>query len=300
MNKILTIVLTTSLLVACQKGNVTEYGTSDYTEESFSAGVDEQLNDSYLTEPAPRYIIGNNYNIEDIQYTPIENYSYNEIGMVGIIPEEMNGRQTVNGEIFDINKMYATSKTLPLPTIARLTNLENGQYVKVRINNRGPFVNTRIMDVSPAVAQKLGISSQAKVKIQVLEDESKALKSATLGISAPQNLTEESLDSSVKDNTEISNQDNNVNHNNNTTYDNSGEYTVQLAAFNSEESANALANSMNKYGNTKVMLDNGLYKVRITGLDAYKAKETIKILRQNEGMTPGLLKNNTWINADSI
>ena len=77
-----------------------------------------------------------------------------------------------NGEIFDASQMVATSKTLPLPTIAKVTNLDNGESVVVRVNNRGPFVNTRIMDLSPAAAEKIGLNSQAKVQVQVLTEQS--------------------------------------------------------------------------------------------------------------------------------
>ena len=84
-------------------------------------------------------------------------------------------------ETFNASQMVATSKTLPLPTIARVTNLDNGQSVVVRVNNRGPFVNTRLMDLSPAAAQKIGLNGQGKVQIQVMEQESTTVKNATLG-----------------------------------------------------------------------------------------------------------------------
>ncbi|MBR4860074.1 MAG: septal ring lytic transglycosylase RlpA family protein, partial [Alphaproteobacteria bacterium] len=111
--------------------------------------------------------------------------TYNQTGIAGIIPTELNGTKTSNGEVFDANQLLATSKTLPLPTIVRVTNLDNGQSVVVRVNNRGPFVNTRIMDLSPAAAQRIGLNGQGKIQVQVMPNESTAVKNATLGATAP-------------------------------------------------------------------------------------------------------------------
>ena len=89
-------------------------------------------------------------------------------------------RRTANGEIFNKNELTAAHKTLPLPTLARVTNLENGRSIVVRINDRGPFSGSRIIDVSQRAAQLLGFEQKgtAKVRVQVLADESKAIADA--------------------------------------------------------------------------------------------------------------------------
>ena len=227
---------------------------------------------------APKYHIGSAYKVEDVQYIPVEDLTYNQIGVAGIIPAELNGSKTSNGETFDAAQMVATSKTLPLPSIARVTNLDNGQSVVVRVNNRGPFVNTRLMDLSPAAAQKIGLNGQGKVQIQVMVEESTTVKNATLGTTTT--VTEQSAPVAA---TPVS-----------------GPYSIQLAAFYAQDSADALANRMKQYGDTIVVTEGDMYKVRIINLDAAKARSVIDALRTNEGMAPGLLKDGRWVNADSI
>ena len=80
----------------------------------------------------------------------------------------------------------------------------------------------------------------------------------------------------------------------------SGDYTIQLAAFYAQDSADAMAQRMKSYGDAVVVNEGGMYKVRIVNLDATRARNVINALRTNEGMAPGLLKNGRWVNADSI
>jgi rare lipoprotein A len=278
-------------LTACtneQTGNV--YGSESMAEEELSMGAND-LNDSYLMAAAPKYYIGNAYKVDDVQYIPSEDLTYNQTGIAGIIPAEINGQKTTNGETFEAAQMLATSKTLPLPTIAKVTNLDNGRSVVVRVNNRGPFVNTRIMDLSPAAAQKIGMNSQAKVQVQVLTEASMAVKNATIGggITQPEVVKETTT---VETTTVVEPEPKPV--------VTSGDYTVQLAAFYAEDSADAMAQRMKTYGDAVVVNEGGMYKVRIINLDAAKARNVINALRTNEGMAPGLLKNGRWVNADSI
>ncbi|MBO5947149.1 MAG: septal ring lytic transglycosylase RlpA family protein, partial [Alphaproteobacteria bacterium] len=189
MKKIVSLAVLTAMLAGCADlsttGNNTSYGDGFGEEPLLATAPAQSLNDSYLLAAAPKYYIGTAYKVDDVQYIPVEDMTYNQTGVAGIIPTELNGTKTSNGEVFDINQMVATSKTLPLPTIARVTNLDNGQSTVVRINNRGPFVNTRLMDLSPAAAQKIGLNGQGKVQIQVLAEQSMAVKNATLGAAAP-------------------------------------------------------------------------------------------------------------------
>lgn len=183
--------------------------------------------------------------------------------------------------------MVATSKTLPLPTIARVTNLDNGQSVVVRVNNRGPFVNTRIMDLSPAAAARIGMKGQSKVQIQVMAQESMAVKNATIGANTPAQLAV--VETATVTETVAQ-----------PAMSAGGEYSVQVAAFYAEDSAENLAARMRTYGDATVVKEGDMYKVRVVNLDAPKARAVIDALRNNEGMAPGLLKNGRWINADSI
>jgi rare lipoprotein A len=296
MKKLVSLAALAAVLAGCvDSQNPNVYGSESMNEENLGTEV-AGLNDSYLMAAAPKYYIGNAYKVDDVQYIPSEDLTYNQTGIAGIIPAELNGQRTTNGEIFESSQMLATSKTLPLPTIARVTNLDNGRSVVVRVNNRGPFVNTRIIDLSPAAAQKIGMNSQAKVQVQVLTEQSMAVKNATLGVNAPAEITTETTTVEVapvaqpeprpvQQPAPVAT---------------SGDYTVQLAAFYAEDSADAMANRMKAYGDAVVVNEGGMYKVRIINLDATKARSVINALRTNEGMAPGLLKNGRWVNADSI
>lgn len=288
MKKLVSFTVLAALLGGCIETTPTtsEYGSDGFGEETLAT---ESFNDTYLMMPAPRYYIGNAYKVEDVQYIPTEDFTYNQTGMAGIIPAELNGTKTSNGETYDMNQMVATSKTLPLPTIAKVTNLENGENVIVRVNNRGPFVNTRIMDLSAAAAQKIGLTNQTRVQVQVLPEQSLALKNATLGKTEQTTTTEEVVvaqPAQEQTPAPVATQ--------------GGEYSVQVAAFYAEDSADALVSRIRNYGNATVVKEGDMYKVRIVNLNAAEARRVIDTLRANEGMAPGLLKNGRWVNADSI
>lgn len=290
MKKLVSLAALTAILTGCADLSTTSrnagYGTDGFSEEQLvtTATASESLNDTYLMAAAPKYYVGSAYKVDDVQYIPVEDMTYNQTGVAGIIPAELNGTKTSNGEVFDINQMVATSKTLPLPTIARVTNLDNGQSVVVRVNNRGPFVNTRLMDLSPAAAQKIGLNGQAKVQIQVMPEQSTAVKNATLGTTT---ATEQPVATTPAESTTVA-------------APATGPYSIQLAAFYAQDSADALANRMKTYGETAVVNEGDLFKVRIINMDAAKARSAIDALRTNEGMAPGLLKDGRWVNADSI
>jgi len=128
----------------------------------------------------PTYKVGEPYQIEGNWYYPREDYSYDETGIASWYGAAFHGGTTANGEIFNKNELTAAHKTLPLPTLARVTNLDNGRSIVVRINDRGPFSGARIIDLSQRAAQLLGFEQQgtAKVRVQVLADESKAIADA--------------------------------------------------------------------------------------------------------------------------
>ncbi len=281
MKKLISLAVLAAVLGGCYGNSGGTYGTEGYGEEALT--TDSSSSDAYLLAAAPKYYIGSAYKVDNTQYVPTEDMYYNQTGVAGIIPHELNGTKTSNGETFDANQMVATSKTLPLPTIARITNLNNGESVVVRINNRGPFVNTRIADLSPAAAAKIGLNGTAKVQIQVLADQSLTVKNATLGTG-----TGGAAMTSVENDTPA------------TVSSAGGEYSVQLAAFYAQDAADQLAARMRNYGETSVIKEGDMFKVRITGLDAAGARQTIDALRTNEGMAPGLLLGGKWVNADSI
>ena len=123
------------------------------------------------------YKLGEAYQIKDTWYKPKEDYTYSETGIAGWYQEE-NGELTANGEKYDDEIMSAMHKTLPLPSMVRITNLENGNVAIVRVNERGPYVNNRLIDVSQKTAEALEFNmvGTTMVKVEVLPDESRKLK----------------------------------------------------------------------------------------------------------------------------
>src|SRR5947207_2649262 len=102
-------------------------------------------------------------------------------GIASYYAEPYNGRRTANGEIFDTyNAMTAAHKTLPFNTVVRVTNLKNGEEVDVRINDRGPFVKGRIIDLSLAAAKEIDLARAgiAPVKLKVMKSDSPVTKAA--------------------------------------------------------------------------------------------------------------------------
>src|SRR5690349_21565245 len=122
----------------------------------------------------PPYKLGKPYQIEGAWYYPKVDYDYSETGIASWYGPDFHGKSTANGEIFDQNALTAAHKTLPMPTIVRVTNLENGRSIEVRINDRGPFVNNRIIDLTRRGAQLLGFEAQgtARVRVQVMKEDS--------------------------------------------------------------------------------------------------------------------------------
>ncbi|MBF0282401.1 MAG: septal ring lytic transglycosylase RlpA family protein [Zetaproteobacteria bacterium] len=119
--------------------------------------------------------IGTPYKIAGIWYQPIESAEgYSETGIASWYGDEFNGRKTANGETFDMYALSAAHKTLPLPTLARVTNLDNGKSIVVRINDRGPFVKERLIDLSHAAANALGFLDigTAHVRVEVISEHS--------------------------------------------------------------------------------------------------------------------------------
>ncbi|MFP3020032.1 MAG: septal ring lytic transglycosylase RlpA family protein [Wolbachia sp.] len=126
---------------------------------------------------AGHYKIGCSYTINGITYYPKNCKHYEEIGIASWYGIEDHGTLTANGEVFNRHLISAAHKTLPLPCFALVTNLENGRKLVVRINDRGPFIEGRIIDLSEKAAQVLGFHKVglAKVKVQYLRKMSEQL-----------------------------------------------------------------------------------------------------------------------------
>ena len=126
------------------------------------------------------YKVGKPYQIKGIWYYPAEDYAYDETGIASWYGPGFHAKMTANGETYDQMDLTAAHKTLPMPSLVRVTNLDNGRSIVVRVNDRGPYVNNRVIDMSQRRAQLLGFDrvGTAKVRVQILADESRALADA--------------------------------------------------------------------------------------------------------------------------
>ncbi len=122
-------------------------------------------------EPVPKgggtYRVGKPYTIAGKTYVPEEDTHYTAEGMASWYGDDFHGRYTANGEIFDMNGISAAHPTMPLPSYARVTNLKNHKSIIVRVNDRGPYANNRLIDLSVKTAKLLGFYGQGLTKVKV-------------------------------------------------------------------------------------------------------------------------------------
>ncbi|GAB6053603.1 hypothetical protein JCM17960_24230 [Magnetospira thiophila] len=131
------------------------------------------------TEYGGTYKVGNPYQIAGIWYYPAVDYSYVETGVASWYGPNFHGKNTANGEEFDQWSLTAAHRTLPMPSFVRVTNLENGRSIVVRVNDRGPFAHNRIIDMSRRSAQLLGFENQGTARVRVEIDAEKSRQVAS-------------------------------------------------------------------------------------------------------------------------
>ncbi len=138
------------------------------------------------------YKVGNPYEVAGVWYYPSEDYGYRETGIASWYGPGFHGKRTANGEVYDMNAMTAAHKTLPMPSVVRVTNLENGRTIKVRINDRGPFVEGRIIDLSRRAAQLLDVerAGVARVRVELIPEDTLTLRNLALDAGGQPPLSE--------------------------------------------------------------------------------------------------------------
>ena len=124
-----------------------------------------------LGQPVPKgggvYKLGQPYQVDGQWHIPREDPFYNRTGVASFYGIDFHGRRTANGEIYDMGALTAAHPTLPLPCYAYVTNLDNGRTILVRVNDRGPYVNNRIIDLSKAAARELGYQTRGLAHVRV-------------------------------------------------------------------------------------------------------------------------------------
>ena len=249
------------------------------------------------------YKIGNPYLIDGVSYYPHEDYTYSEIGIASWYGPDFHGGKTSNGETFDENKLTAAHRTLPMPSLVRVTNLENGTSVNVKINDRGPYARDRILDLSSAAADILGIKAKgsARVKVEILPEESKKLKELAISsqntdiyppdvkyssvnvapiASAPAEPTPitpiekdtQSVETPAPQQTSAT----------------TGDYYVQVGAYSTYDKADSMKNKLSHIGTVKIFKSvvngNTLYKVRLGEFTTKEEAEKIQQEITNNGI----------------
>ncbi len=190
------------------------------------------------------YKIGPPYAVHGRVYRPAADYDYTEIGIASWYGPGFHGRTTANGEIFDMNAPSAAHRTLPMPSMVRVINLANGRRLDVRINDRGPFVNDRIIDLSRRAAQLLGFERDglARVRVEILAEESRRL-AESMGVGAAPRS-----------------------------------YFVQTGAFSDHDNARRHLAAITRFGDFSIVNEtdgDGLYRVRTGPYRTATAAETV-------------------------
>jgi rare lipoprotein A len=175
--KILIVLALPTGLGACAETQFVIQGAKEITGSSSSSGNGSQGD----------YKVGKPYRIAGVWYYPAEDFAYTETGVASWYGPKFHGKSTANGDVFDMNELTAAHRTLPMPSMVRVTNLRNGRSLKLLVNDRGPFAHGRIIDVSRRAAQLLGFKSQGttRVRVEIVPDESRRLKYIALNGKLP-------------------------------------------------------------------------------------------------------------------
>lgn len=185
---------------------------------------------------------------------------FGQCGIASWYGEKFHGRKTSNGETYDMYGISAAHKTLPLGTYVWVRNLKNNRELKVRINDRGPFVKDRIIDLSYGAAKKLGIVESGTAPVEIM----------ALGVETDTDGTENSVH-------EYASLD----------YD-KGNFTFQVGAFKVRENAEKFKQELGqKYQNAHIVVfDSGeetFYRVRVGGNDSLKEAEAYEKILLRDG-----------------
>lgn len=151
-----------------------------FTENAPTSGAESFSSSEFGVSASPRVArgprlprgggyekIGSAYTVRGRTYRPTVNPELVQHGRASWYGEAFHGRKTANGEIYDMNHLTAAHKTMPLPSYARVTNVRNGRSVIVRVNDRGPFSNDRVIDLSKRAAYLLDYISAGTAEVKV-------------------------------------------------------------------------------------------------------------------------------------
>ncbi len=169
LSKLVAIVLSGLILFSCEtRGPLPNREIQDAAPDETYIDWNKVKSAVPQYEPKSRYGNPISYEQNGKRYKVLESAKgYKEKGIASWYGTKFHGRRTSSGETYDMLKMTAAHKTLPVPVYAKVTNLENGKQIIVKINDRGPFVEGRIIDLSYAAAHKLAMTKKGIAKVEV-------------------------------------------------------------------------------------------------------------------------------------
>lgn len=194
------------------------------------------------------------YQIDGRWYQPVDSSNgYEEEGIASWYGRDFHGKKTSNGETYDMYAMTAAHKTLPIGTYVKVKRLDNGKEIIVRINDRGPFVKGRIIDLSYKAASEIGIADSGTAKVEI----------AALGDTVGDKLVTRDYQK--------------------------GSFLVQVGAFTVKSNAARLRDSLlQRYSNVSITTydrgDTVFYRVRVGGANSLKEAERLKGRVETEGV----------------
>ncbi len=160
-----------ALLTACSGDpspqSLTGVSRSTFTESEYGVSSSPRVASDDVPKGGGTFKLGSPYKMAGRWYVPRDNPSYDEYGIASWYGADFHGRRTANGEVFDANALTAAHPTLPLPCYAYVTNVDNGRTVLVRVNDRGPYVNDRLIDMSYAAAKQLDYVGKGRARVRV-------------------------------------------------------------------------------------------------------------------------------------
>ncbi len=192
------------------------------------------------------------YKVFSQWYQPIPSAKgFSQIGLASWYGKKFHGRKTANGEIYDMYAFTAAHKTLPLGTLLHVENLENGKIVEVRVNDRGPFVGERIIDLSYKAATMIDMTGNGTARVKIIAiDKRKADKPADVAI----------ISSTGK------------------------LYSAQAGSFSNKKNAEGFRANLGKiYKDVRLIQENGVYKIRVGKHILRSDAEKTKTILRNAG-----------------
>ncbi len=169
------LTVATGLLSACNSTqskslvNVKKRSSEYFSEAEYGVKASPRVTTkaSNLPRGGGRDQLGKPYKVRGKVYYPKEEKNYKKTGLASWYGDAFHGRLTANGEIYDMTHLTAAHPTMPLPSYARVTNLENGSSVVVRVNDRGPYSEGRLIDLSKRAAEMLDYTRTGTAKVKV-------------------------------------------------------------------------------------------------------------------------------------